>query len=105
MAPEVRYHCSTEGNARMKGGTDLSTHETAETLVPVHVCWTDAEADVVISYLEAHGVPAVARSSGPRSVYPVTVDGLGQVSVLVDGTLTQRAKGLLDRCEDKLGQA
>ncbi len=52
-------------------------------MVPVHTCWSDTEASVVISFLESHGISAQANSEVPHSILPVTVGGLGRVRVLV----------------------
>lgn len=52
-------------------------------LVPVHECWNDSEADVVISCLGAHGIQAWANSEVPHSVLPLNIDGLGKVQVMV----------------------
>ncbi|MFP4500093.1 MAG: hypothetical protein ACLFTT_03760 [Candidatus Hydrogenedentota bacterium] len=63
--------------------------------VPVHVCWSDSEAEVVIAYLRAHGVEARANSEIPHSILPITADGLGEVSVLVKAEDETAARNLL----------
>lgn len=57
--------------------------EKGHPMAPVHVCWGDGEAQVVASYLQAHGIEAVINSEVPHSVLPITADGLGEVRVLV----------------------
>ena len=64
-------------------------------LVPVHVCYSDGEADVVIAFLEANEINAFASSSIAHSVYPITADGLAEVHVLVASESAEAARALL----------
>ena len=64
-------------------------------LVPVHVCYSDGEADVVTAFLKANEIDAFASSSIAHSVYPITADGLAQVNVLVAAESAQAARALL----------
>lgn len=52
-------------------------------MVPVHECWSDGEAQIVISCLRAHGIEAIANSEIPHDILPIYVDGLGKLQVLV----------------------
>lgn len=69
--------------------------------VVVHSVWNDAEAALLVSYLEAHGIPASTASQVPHSVMPLTVDGIGEVRILVPSTAAERARELV---ADYLGQ-
>ncbi|MDX9973904.1 MAG: DUF2007 domain-containing protein [FCB group bacterium] len=69
--------------------------EDGRPLVPVHTCYNDAEAALVISFLEAYGVAAQANSEVPHSVLPLTVGHLGKVRVLVNEDDAEEACGLL----------
>lgn len=62
---------------------------------PVHECWSDVEADVVVSCLGAHGIVARANSEVPHSVLPITIDGLGKVQVLVSVEDVEQAQYIL----------
>ena len=64
-------------------------------LVPVHECWNDSEADVVISCLSAHGIQAWANSEVPHSVLPLNIDGLGKVQVMVPEEDAEAADAIL----------
>lgn len=64
-------------------------------LAPVHTCYNDAEAALVVSYLEAYGIAAQANSEVPHSVLPVTVGALGRVRVLVSEADVDEARALL----------
>ena len=45
--------------------------------------WNDSEANLVRSLLESYGIPATVSSDVPHSVYPLTVDGLGEIRISV----------------------
>jgi hypothetical protein len=77
------------------GSAGLNENRTADAMVPVHVCWTDAEAGVVVSYLAAHGITSVVGASMPRSIYPLTVDGMGQITLEVERSKAEEARALL----------
>ena len=44
---------------------------------------SDIEASIVRGLLDAHGIPALVASDVPHSVFPLTVDGLGEVRISV----------------------
>lgn len=55
------------------------------------------EADLLESYLEAHGVDVeLFQESVGRNAYPVTVDMLGRVQVFVPKENMKQAKELLE---------
>jgi hypothetical protein len=64
-------------------------------MIPVHVCWTDEEADVVVSYLRARGIDAQTTSEALRGVFALEVDGLGEVQVVVPEDRAAEARALL----------
>jgi hypothetical protein len=51
--------------------------------VTVYRAWGEAEAQVVRALLESSGVKCRMRERGPQSIYPVTVDGLAEVQIMV----------------------
>jgi hypothetical protein len=69
-------------------------------MVPVHECWSDAEAQIVISCLRAHGIEAVANSEIPHEVLPIYVNGLGKLQVLVRAGDVQEAIYILRTREE-----
>jgi len=73
----------------------MSDEADAGDVTEVHVCWGHVEAEIVVSYLEAHGVKAMISSSMPQSVLPFTVDGLGKIRVMVAQHEADHAKALL----------
>lgn len=64
-------------------------------MVPVHVCWSDWEAEVIIGLLRAHGIGAQANSEIPHSVLPTTADGLGEIQILVNQEDAARARDII----------
>ncbi|MCP4643842.1 MAG: hypothetical protein GY851_25595 [bacterium] len=69
-------------------------------LVPIHECWTDSEAEIVVAALRAHGVTAVANSEVPHSILPLTVDGLGKIQILVTSDVEAEACQILQSLPD-----
>lgn len=54
------------------------------------------EADLLESYLEAHGIDVeLIQEAVGRTIYPVTVDGLGLVQVFVPKARVAEARELL----------
>jgi hypothetical protein len=45
--------------------------------------WGDGEAEVVCRLLETYGIPCRAVSAISHSLFPLSVDGLGEVRLLV----------------------
>ena len=58
--------------------------------------WNDGEAAMIRQLLESYGIPVQTVSDVPHSVYPITVDGLGEVRILVPGNRLAEARALLD---------
>jgi hypothetical protein len=67
-------------------------------LVELHRC-DQAEAVVVKSLLESHGIPALLRSRLALSVHPFSVGAQGEVIVLVPQRELTRSRRLLLRLE------
>ncbi len=51
--------------------------------VVAHECWNEGEAAVIVSCLRAHGIEASMSSEPVRAIYPLTVDGIGRIQILV----------------------
>lgn len=68
---------------RVVRGITMIFDDTGRPLVAIYECWSDGEADVIVSCLGAHGIPARVNSEVPHDVLPLAVDGLGKVEVLV----------------------
>ena len=57
------------------------------------------EALVIKGLLESHGIPCVLSSHAAPSVHALTVDGLGEVRVIVPCTQAEAANKLITRDE------
>ena len=56
---------------------------------------TYLEAQVMKSHLESEGIPVLLRYEGAGLIYGITIDGLGETSVLVPADLSQEAREIL----------
>jgi hypothetical protein len=57
-------------------------------------------AEVARSKLEAAGIPAVLSFGSGSTVWALTIDGLGEVRVLVPPALAEEARTLLEESEE-----
>ena len=63
------------------------------------------EADVIESYLEAHGIDVeLVQESVGHSAFPVTVDGFGRVQIFVPKDKAREARKLLKNFNEGLKQ-
>lgn len=75
-------------------------------LVCVRTCQGWEVAQVFKSKLEAAGIPVLLKYEAIGLVYGITVDGLGQVRIMVPQTYATEAKALLeDMAEQVAGDA
>src|SRR5262249_40480714 len=67
---------------------------------------SDIEAQIVRGLLEAHGVLSVISSDVPHSIFPLSVDGLGEVRIAVHHSEAEEARRIIEghRTELKNGQ-
>jgi len=63
--------------------------------VVVFRTWSDIEASIVRGLLEAHGVEVSLASDVPHGVFPLTVNGLGEVRIAVAGDMAEAATRLI----------
>jgi ribonuclease III len=67
--------------------------------------WSDIEASIVCGLLEAHGIDVSAASDIPHTVFPLTVNGLGEVRIAVSAENADTAARLIQdyRASDESG--
>jgi len=53
-------------------------------------------ANVIKSHLESEGIPAFLKRESAGIIYGLTVDGLGQVSVMVPREFAEDAKRIIE---------
>ena len=82
-------------------------------LIVIFRTHSDVEASIVRSLLEANGVPSVITSDVPHNIFPLTVNGLGEVRIsvrdedadearrIIDGHRTELSSGQLVRLRDE----
>ena len=63
----------------------------------VVICTVQGEltANVMKSHLESEGIPVLLKWESAGRVYGLTVDGLGQISILVPQELAEEAKRII----------
>lgn len=49
----------------------------------VYKAWGPVEAEVVKSFLDSHGIPCMLKGLVVQSVHPFSMDGLGEIKILV----------------------
>ncbi len=57
--------------------------------------WGPAEAEVIKSFLQSHGISCLFRGQVVQSVHPFSADGLGEIKILVSEKDFALAKKLL----------
>ena len=75
-------------------------------LVVIFRTHSDIEANIVRGLLEAHGVMSVVSSDVPHSIFPMSVDGLGEVRIGVHHSEAEEAQRIIEshRTELRNGQ-
>lgn len=67
--------------------------------VTIFVAQGQLEASVVKARLEAEGIPVILQYESLGLVYGLTVDGLGQVKVMVPQPLEAEARAVLEEAQ------
>ena len=66
-----------------------------EKIVEVYRAVGELEAQVIKGLLESYGIPCLLKSNAAHSVHVFTVDGLGEVKVMVRESMVEEARGLI----------
>jgi len=66
-------------------------------LKEVQRVWGLSEAEVIKSLLASHGIICIFRGEMVQAIYPITVDGLGEIKILVAERDYELAKSLLEK--------
>jgi hypothetical protein len=66
-----------------------------EKLVEVYKATNEMEAQVIKSLLESYEIPCLLKSNAAPSVHMFTIDGMGEVKVMVWDSMADRARGLI----------
>ena len=67
----------------------------------VVVCTVQGEltANVIKAHLESEGIPVLLKYESAGKVYGLTVDGLGEVRIMVPEKLAEEAKHIIEPVE------
>ncbi len=68
--------------------------------VIVHRCHNDIEAEMIRDLLQQEGIFCQVASDVPHSVFPLTLDGLGEVRIAVMAKEAERARRLISEFLD-----
>ena len=71
-----------------------------EELVEVYTAAGEAEAQIIKGLLESNGIPCLLKSQAAPSVHVFTVDGMGEVKVVVWKSAVAKAKELIRGKDD-----
>jgi hypothetical protein len=67
-----------------------------EKMVEVYKARTEMEAQIIKGLLESFGIPSCFKSHAAPSVHWFTMDGLGEVRVMVLGSMAEAARELIN---------
>jgi len=79
-----------EDDTGRKADKDLKLRELTRVMGPV-------EAEVIRTFLESQGIPCILRGQMAQSIYPFSVDGMGEIRIMVSEADHPLAKELLDQ--------
>jgi hypothetical protein len=71
-----------------------------EKMVEVYTARTELEAQVIKGLLESFGVPSYLKSNAAPSVHWFTMDGMGEVKVMVLESTAGEARRLIEEKDD-----
>ena len=72
---------------------DVNKHEK---MVEVYRATGEVEAQFIKGLLENYGIPCLLKSSAAPSVHVLTIDGMGEVKVMVWESMAGKARELVE---------
>lgn len=85
-----------EVKAMSEDGKKAREHPQDEDLREVIRVWEQTEAEIIKGLLESQGIPCFFRGQILHSVYPIFIDGLGEIKILVQAKDLEIARELLE---------
>ncbi len=73
-------------------------------LVSIYIAQGELQANIIKSHLESEGIPVMLKHESAGQVFGLTVDGLGQVKVMVPQELAEEAKLIIQPRETDLNE-
>jgi hypothetical protein len=80
-------------------GKKAREHPQDEDLREVARVWEQTEAEIIKGFLESQGISSFFRGQILHSLYPIFVDGLGEIRILVQAKDFEMARDLLESKE------
>jgi hypothetical protein len=74
-------------------------HPGEEDLREVARVWQQTEAEIIKGFLESESIPCYFRSQILHSIYPIFIDGLGEIKIYVHAEDLEKARELLENRE------
>ena len=71
-----------------------------ERLVKVYQAAGEMEAQVIKGLLESNGIPCLLESAAAPSVHVFTIDGMGEIRIMVRQSMAEKAKKLIRYKDD-----
>jgi len=71
----------------------------SQKLIEVYRAWGELEAQVIKGLLESNGIPCLLRGEAARTIYGLTVNGIGEVKIMVWESMAEQARKLIEREE------
>ena len=85
----------------MSGFFGSRPHEVPEGSALLMRSWSDGEAEIVRQLLEASGIPCRVVSDITHAIYPLAMDGLGEIRIFVpEASLAEASAILADHLRD-----
>ena len=72
--------------------------------VSIYTAQGELQANIIKSHLESEGIPVLLKHESAGPVFGLTVDGLGQVKVMVPQELAEEAKLIIQPRETDLNE-
>ncbi len=83
----------------------MAFHSERKAVISAIVCrtWSDLEAQLIKGILELYGIPVSLSTDISHTLYPFTVDGLGETRILVPKEAEDEAQDILAGHRSKTG--
>jgi hypothetical protein len=65
-------------------------------LVVIKIVYGEASANIVKAHLESEGIPVILKYESAGIIYGITVDGLGEVRIMVPQEFAEDAKKIIE---------
>jgi hypothetical protein len=98
---QICAECGTPQTSESESGAQGAERRSKEEenrhleMVQIYSVQGQIEADIIQSYLKSHGIDSFTRGLAVHSVHPFTVDGMGEIRILVSEENAEQARQAL----------